>query len=106
MTYMFGPRFNWRHSKLTPYVQFLFGGAYIWNSPAGVPSITQNAFATAAGGGLDYQVSNHIAIKPIQVEYVMTQINSAEAGPSNKSFGSHQNDVRYSVGVVFRVGAK
>jgi len=33
---------------------------------------------------VDYQVSNHIAIKPIQVEYVMTQINSA-AG-----FGSHQ----------------
>ncbi len=37
MTYMFGPRFNWRHSKLTPYVQFLFGGAYVWNSPAWGP---------------------------------------------------------------------
>jgi Outer membrane protein beta-barrel domain len=26
LTYMFGPRFNWRHSRLTPYAQFLFGG--------------------------------------------------------------------------------
>src|SRR6266403_5379584 len=52
LTYMFGPRFNWRHSRLTPYVQFLFGGGYVWNSPTGI-STTQNAFVTAAGGGLD-----------------------------------------------------
>ena len=98
MTYLFGPRFNWRHSRLTPYVQFLFGGAYAW-TPGG-PTSTQNGFATAAGGGLDYQVSNHLAIKPIQVEYVMTQF------PSALGFGSHQNDLRYSAGVVFRLGAK
>lgn len=99
VTYLFGPRFNWRHSRLTPYAQFLFGGGYVWNNPAGV-STTQNAFATAAGGGLDYNLTGHIAIKPIQVEYVMTQINSAQG------FGSHQNDVRYSAGVVFRIGEK
>src|SRR5579864_6627480 len=28
LTYMFGPRFNWRHSRLSPYAQFLFGGGY------------------------------------------------------------------------------
>src|SRR5580658_5363837 len=58
LTYMFGPRFNWRHSRLTPYAQFLFGGGYVWSGPS--YSKTQNAFATAAGGGLDYWVSNHI----------------------------------------------
>jgi opacity protein-like surface antigen len=99
MTYMFGPRFNWRHAKLNPYAQFLFGGAYVWNSPPGLPSTSQNAFATAAGGGLDYNWTNHISIKPIQVEYLMTQINSANG------FGSHQNDVRYSAGVVFKFGS-
>src|SRR6266852_6671821 len=95
LTYMFGPRFSWRHSRLTPYVQFLFGGGYVWNSPTGVFT-TQNAFATAAGGGLDYNLTKRIAIKPIQVEYVMTQIDSA------RGFGSHQNDVRCSGGIVFR----
>ena len=99
MSYLFGPRFNWRHSRLTPYVQFLFGGAYAWNSPTRA-TITQNAFATAAGGGLDYQLTKRIALKPIQVEYVMTQIDSANG------FGSHQNDVRYSGGVAFRFGAR
>ena len=86
LTYMSGPRFNWRHSRLNPYVQFLFGGAYLWNGPQ--YSTTQNAFATAAGGGLDYRLTDHIALKPIQVEYVMTQLNSTNG------FGSHQNDVR------------
>jgi hypothetical protein len=100
MTYLFGPRFNWRHSRLTPYVQFLFGGMYGWANPKGTPSMTQNAFATAAGGGLDYRLSNHIAVKPIQVEYVMSQLNSSSG------FGAHQNDLRYSAGVVFQIGGK
>src|SRR6266481_8822629 len=90
LTYMFGPRFNWRHSRLTPYVQFLFGGGYVWNTPISGVSVTQNAFATAAGGGLDYNLTKRVSIKPIQVEYVMTQI------PATNGFGSHQNDVRYS----------
>lgn len=103
LTYLFGPRFNWRHSRLSPYAQFLFGGGYAWSGPN---SRTQNAFATAAGGGLDYNLTKHIAIKPIQVEYVMTQFDSASLGGSTKGFGSHQNDVRYSAGVVFRFGEK
>src|SRR6202163_4229290 len=93
LTYMFGPRFNWRHSRLNPYAQFLFGGAYAWSDPK--YSTTQNAFATAAGGGGAIRCTGLIPIKPIQVEYVMTQINSVNG------FGSHQNDVRYSAGVVF-----
>jgi len=97
-TYLFGPRFNWRHSRLNPYVQFLFGGAYLWNNPQ--YSATQNAFATAAGGGVDYRLSNHIAIKPLQVEYVTSQFSGTNG------IGSHQNDVRYSAGVVFEMGSK
>jgi len=103
LTYLFGPRFNWRHSRLSPYVQFLFGGGYAWSGPT---STTQNAFATAAGGGLDYNLTKRIAIKPIQVEYVMTQFDSAKLGGATKAFGNHQNDVRYSAGVVFRFGGE
>jgi opacity protein-like surface antigen len=99
LTYLFGPRFNLRRGNWTPYAQFLFGGGYVFNNHYGI-SQSQNAFATAAGGGLDYNLTKHIALKPIQVEYVMTQIKAANG------FGSHQNDVRYSAGVVFRVGSK
>jgi peptidoglycan-associated lipoprotein len=103
LTYMFGPRFNWRHSRLSPYAQFLFGGGYAWSGPT---TTTQNAFATAAGGGLDYNLTKRIAIKPIQVEYVMTQFDSARLGGATRGFGNHQNDVRYSAGVVLRFGEK
>jgi hypothetical protein len=105
LTYLFGPRFNWRHSRLNPYAQFLFGGAYAWAGPTGNSS-TQNAFATAAGGGLDVKWTEHIAIKPIQVEYVMTQFDSAHLGGSTVRFGDHQNDIRYSAGIVFQFGSK
>jgi hypothetical protein len=98
MTYLFGPRFNWRRSRLTPYAQFLFGGGYLWYGPG--QKQTQNAFATAAGGGLDYNFNHLISFKPIQVEYVMTQFDSTQG------FGSHQNDIRYSAGVVFKFGEK
>lgn len=102
LTYLFGPRFSLRHwSKFTPYAQFLFGGAYAWSGPN---NGTQNSFATAAGGGLDYNWTKRISIKPIQVEYVMTQLDSAALGGSTKGFGNHQNDVRYSAGVVFKFG--
>jgi opacity protein-like surface antigen len=103
LTYMFGPRFNWRHSRLNPYAQFLFGGGYAWSGPN---QSTQNAFATAAGGGLDYNLNHRISIKPVQVEYVMTQFDSAKLGGPQSGFGSHQNDIRYSAGVVFKFGEK
>jgi opacity protein-like surface antigen len=101
--YLFGPRFNWRHSRFTPYVQALVGGERYSNglNPAtGAPLLTsQNNFAAALGGGLDVAVTNHIAIKPVQVEWLTTQLSA------NK-LNYVQNDVRYSAGVVFRFGAK
>jgi hypothetical protein len=106
LTYLFGPRFNLRHfARWTPYLQFLFGGAHAWSGPND-PQQTQDAFATAAGGGVDFNWTKHISIKPIQVEYVMTQFDSAGLGGSTKGFGSHQNDIRYSGGVVFKFGTQ
>jgi hypothetical protein len=55
---------------------------------------------------LDVKWTEHIAIKPIQVEYVMTQFDSARLGGSTVRFGGHQNDIRYSAGIVFQFGSK
>jgi hypothetical protein len=82
LTYMFGPQFNRQQSRLSPYVQFLFGGGYAWSSPT---SRMQNAFTTAAGGGLDYNLTKRIEIKPIQVEYGITQFDSAKLGGATQS---------------------
>jgi len=104
--YLFGPRFNFRHSRFTPYVQALFGGERYSNglNPAAAdPRLftAQNNFAAAFGGGLDVNLTNHIAVKPFQVEYLMTQIS-----PETASTNFVQNNLRYSAGVVFRFGSK
>jgi hypothetical protein len=41
-----------------------------------------------------------VSFKPIQVECVMTETDST------RGFGGHQNDIRYSAGVVLRFGGK
>lgn len=102
--YLFGPRFNWRHSRFTPYVQALVGGERFSNGlnpAAGNPRLanSQNNFAAALGGGLDFALTKHIAVKPIQVEWLTAQVSS-----SNLAYA--QNNIRYSAGVVFRFGSK
>jgi opacity protein-like surface antigen len=101
-SYLFGPRVNLRKSRIVPYVEFLFGGAYEWGviNSTGI-SATQNGFATAAGGGIDINVTQHIAVKPIQVEYLMTQLPQLAS-----NLNSAQNNLRYSAGLVFRFGPK
>lgn len=103
--YLFGPRFNWRHSRFTPYVQALIGGERFSNglNPAsGSPLLaSQNNFAAALGGGLDITVTNHIAIKPFQLEWLTTQLTG-----SASTLRYVQDNLRYSAGVVFRFGSK
>jgi hypothetical protein len=104
--YLFGPRVNWRHSRFNPYVQALFGGERFSNglNPGATDprlGTSQNNFAAAFGGGLDVTVSNHLAVRPFQVEYLMTQFS-----PGSTNLNYTQNNFRYSAGVVLRFGSK
>ena len=94
---------RWMSSRFTPYVQALFGGAHVSTSlldPNTGNSFTQNGFAAAFGGGLDFRLTDHIAVKPFQLEYMMTQLPNVWS-PTNT-----QNNLRYSAGIVFRFGSK
>jgi hypothetical protein len=104
--YLFGPRFNWRHSRFNPYIQALFGGERFSNgfNPAATDprlGASQNNFAAAFGGGLNIVVSNHLAVRPFQLEYLTTQLS-----PGGANLNYTQNNLRYSAGVVFRFGSK
>lgn len=48
-----------------------------------------------AGGGIDFPVSTHVSIRPIQAEYFMTKIPD---GLNNR-----QNNLRIGAGVVVRL---
>jgi hypothetical protein len=90
--YLFGPRFNLRHSRYNPYVQALFGGQRFSN---GGP----NNFALAVGGGLNVVVNDHLALRPFQVDYFGSRFT-----PAGSSY--MENDLRYAAGVVLRFGSK
>jgi opacity protein-like surface antigen len=83
-TYLFGPRITFRRGKVTPFVQTLIGAGHLTG-----PGFSKNAFAMTAGGGLDWNASEHLSIRVAQLEYFMTR------------FGNTQNGVRVSTGVVF-----
>jgi len=109
-TFMLGPRLSFRHDRVTPFVQALFGGVHAstvtLNGCSGIgcsPLPSETAFTMTAGGGLDLNVNRHFAIRIIQAEYLMTRFGdrSSSAGQT-----ARQNDVRLSTGIVFRFGGK
>ena len=93
-TYLFGPRVNLRRGKVTPFAQTLFGG--IWTTNGIGNSVSENNFAMTAGGGIDFKVSKHVSVRPIQAEYFMTKIPD---GLNNR-----QDNLRVGAGIVLRLG--
>jgi outer membrane immunogenic protein len=91
-SYLFGPRFNFRHRRITPYAQTLFGGIAATSDI--LSSGPANHFAMTVGGGVDYSVSKGFAIRVVQAEYYMTKFPD---GLSNR-----QDNFRFATGVVFR----
>jgi len=106
VTYLFGPKVAFRSGPVTPFAQVLFGGAHLSGSGACDDTIngrvrsqqivfcgsgSDNAFAMTVGGGVDWNATDHIGIRLIQAEYLMTRF-----------FSETQNNARISVGVVFR----
>lgn len=93
-SYLLGPRINLGHGKFTPFTQVLLGGIWATSGIGGGGS--QSHFAMTAGGGVDFNVSRHIAIRLAQGEYFMTRFPD---GLNNR-----QNNFRFSTGIVFRFG--
>jgi len=105
-SFLAGPRLSFRdHGRLTPFVQVLFGGMHA--SDATLSGCTgtctllpaENSLAITAGGGLDFRVRRHWAIRLIQAEYLMTRFEDHSTGDI-----ASQNDMRLSSGIVFRFG--
>jgi len=97
-SYLFGPRLNLRRfDHFVPFAQFLFGGA---NGGAAITGDrSQNAFALAAGGGVDVVLTKNIAWRFAQIDYLMTSFS----GP-NLSGQARQDNLRLGSGLVLRFG--
>jgi len=99
VTYLFGPRFSYRKYRgFTLFGQALIGGvhgfdAYFPNTNGS--AVTPDAFAMAAGGGLNLGVSRHLAIRPVQMDYLRTQL------PNDA--GNRENSLRLGAGIVIMI---
>jgi outer membrane protein OmpA-like peptidoglycan-associated protein len=98
ITYLFGPRLNWRKfDYFVPFAQFLLGGARGGIELNGTGN--QSSFAMSAGGGADMVITKSIAWRVAQFEYLMTNFS----GPALAG-NSRQDDFRVGTGLVFRFG--
>jgi len=96
-TYLFGPRVSVRRfGRVTPFGEVLFGVARADASVAGTTSGSENAFAMTVGGGVDYKLTDHFAVRPVKVDYLMTRFSPTGTAANT------QNNLRVSTGIVFR----
>lgn len=97
-SFLFGPRLSFRGKRLTPFVYGLFGVTRFAESAviSGQHlSAVSNGFSLAAGGGLDIQVNDRIAVRAFQLDYFRPIVNDE---PNNRG--------RLAFGVVVRLGKK
>jgi opacity protein-like surface antigen len=102
--FMFGPQiYPLGHHRLTPFVHGLFGVSYISVFlPATPPpnqqaaaTVTDNAFSYEVGGGLDWSLTRHVALRLPEADF-----------EQQRFFGGNpnQNNFKFSAGIVFRFG--
>jgi peptidoglycan-associated lipoprotein len=101
VTYLFGPRYSFTNisDRFTPFGNVLVGASHVAGGyfPSSTTSSgSANAFAMAAGGGVDFTLSKHIALRLAEADYLLTLFPNAA--------NDRQNNFRFTSGVVFKLG--
>ena len=97
-SFLGGPRLNWRRfNYFVPFAEFLAGDARGNGQITGAGQ--QDAFALAAGGGLDMVFNKYLAWRVGQFDYFMTTFS----GPAEGATG-RQNSFRAATALVLRFG--
>ncbi len=94
-----GPRFTYPiHHRYAPFMQGLVGTVHGFDSYFPVTSGSTGAassFALLAGGGLDIRMKSWLAIRPVQADFLLTQLPNG--------VNDRQNNLRLRAGVIFRL---
>ncbi len=91
-SFLVGPKITHhnRSDKVEIFVHQLFGTSHA-TLASNTRSLTASGFSLAAGFGMDFVVRKHISLRPVQVDYAISQL-----APHS------QNQFRVSAGVLFR----
>jgi opacity protein-like surface antigen len=104
-TFLFGPQFTLPLGRFAPFGRFLIGFSHV--SAQNFGGYTENffqsnnAFTLGTGGGLDYRVARHIAIRG-QVDWLYALFTPTGGGDPGVNYVRNRNVARISTGVVFR----
>jgi opacity protein-like surface antigen len=95
-TFLFGPQFSYRkNDRVVPFAHVLLGGVRrkVSSPPDAFIRIdsTNTAFGIAFGGGLDIKLTNRLAFRPIQADYLLSRFG-----------GWTDNNLRIGTGLVIR----
>lgn len=109
--YMVGPTIFHQSPHARPYVHGLFGGNHVSSDADAAhafPGTTSSAFAFDLGGGLDLKITNAIWIRVGQGDWLRTSHVACSWVDAASCLGlaSHQNNFRFSTGVVIDWGAR
>lgn len=107
-TFLFGPQASIPLGRFTPFARFLVGFSHVtpqnfsgFSGVGGSVFQSNNALSTAAGGGLDYSVAKHIAIRG-QVDWLYARFTPIGGGDPGVNYVQNRSVARISTGVVFR----
>jgi hypothetical protein len=89
-SFLIGPKFSVRMGKTTTFLHALMGSSRV---TPGEWFPYDNSFTMAFGGGFDLALYKNLSIRPVQIDYLAVK----EGRPL-------RDNLRYSVGVVFRLG--
>ena len=94
-----GPKFTLRKTHVAPFLEVLVGDHRL--EPDAFHDINKLGFMF--GGGIDFKVHRHIALRLPQVDYVMS---SYRYGPSATTERTELQGIRAQVGIVFTWGGE
>jgi opacity protein-like surface antigen len=85
-------RNKWRTS---PFAEVLVGGSHVNNTASGTGGLqyTDTGFSMKIGGGVDFNLTPHFAVRVFDADYYRTSL-----------FGGHQNNIWLTTGFVIRLG--
>ncbi len=97
-SYQAGPRYRFPQvRRFVPFAQVLLGGSHASGSYASDTGLS-NAFAATMGGGIDVELTSRVAVRAFEADYAFLHFPNG--------VNDHQNNLRISVGIAFKLGKR